>query len=225
MKALTIQIRQLAQWIDQRSLQERIMLLAAVLAIGIFCSELLYFRPQRSRCAEIRSQINELNATLASLDSQAEAIQAQGEKDPNREQRIRQQQLHAELERLDKRMKALTVDLISPREMAEVLRSLLIRQKGMRLINLENFPAEELLLGTDKKHGDNDDKRIHLFRHPMRIVFSGTYLQTLAYLQSLENLPHNLYWDDLEIVVNDHPQTEISLTVHTLSLRKGWIGA
>jgi len=129
------------------------------------------------------------------------------------------------LDRLDKRLKALTVDLISPADMAEVLRSVLIRQKGMRLVHLENSPAEDLLLGAEKKHGGDDDERIRLYRHPMRIVFSGTYLQALAYLRSLENLPRKLYWDNLEIVVNDYPRTEISLTVHSLSLKKGWIGA
>jgi MSHA biogenesis protein MshJ len=162
---------------------------------------------------------------LTSLDSQAEAIQTRGQIDPDREHRVRQRQLQAELDRLDKRLKALTIDLISPRDMAEVLRGLLIRQHGLRLEHLENFSAEDLLVRTEKKPEGNDDKRIHLYRHPMRIVFSGTYLQALAYLRSLENLPRRLYWDDLEIVVNDHPQAEISLTVHTLSLKKGWIGA
>ena len=225
MKALDAKIRQLAQWIDRRSLRERAMILAAVLAIGIACGTVLYFTPQENKREGIESQIAELNVSLVALNSQAEAIQAQGQKDPNQEYRARQQQLQAELDRLDGRLKALTIDLISPGDMAEVLRGVLLRQRGMRLVHLENFPAEDLLLSTDKEEGDNNAGRIQLFRHPMRIVFSGTYLQALAYLQSLENLPHKLYWDDLEIVVNDHPQAEISLTVHTLSLRKGWIGA
>ena len=225
MKALAETVRWLPQWIDRQSLRERIAIFVAILVLGVFCSEAFYFGPQRSRHAEIEGQISALNATLASLEGQAEAIKARGQTDPDREYHARQSQLQAELDRLGERLNALTIDLISPRDMAAVLRSLLIHQKGLQLTHLENFPAEDLLAGAEKKLEGNDDKRIHLYRHPMRIVFSGTYLQTLAYLRSLEKLPRKLYWDALEIVVTDHPQAEISLTVHTLSLKKGWIGA
>ena len=225
MKGIAKKFRQIPQWIDQQSLRERIGIFAAVLVLGIFCSEALYFKPQRTRQATIKAQVSALNAALSSIDSQAEAIKVRGQTDPDREYRARQKQLQAELDRLDKRLKAVTIDLISPRDMAAMLRGLLIRQKGLRLAHLENFPAEDLLSEADKKQEGNDDRRVHLYRHPMRIVFSGTYLQALAYLRSLERLPRKLYWDELEIVVNDHPQAEISLTVHTLSLKKEWIGA
>jgi MSHA biogenesis protein MshJ len=58
----------------------------------------------------------------------------------------------------------------------------------------------------------------------VHIVVSGTYLQAVAYLRDLEKLPRKVFWDELEIVVGDYPQAEISLTVYTLSHRKGWIG-
>jgi len=201
------------------------MLFSAILAVGLFFSYVLYFSPQKINRAGIEAQITELNATVTSLHSQAEAIKAQQNADPDREQRARQEQLQTELERLDRRLKALTVDLISPRDMAKVLRDLLIRQEGMKLVHLENLPAEDLFPATEDKNKADGAKGTHLYRHPIRIVFSGTYLQVLEYLRSLEKLPRKLFWDDLEIVVDDHPRAEISLTVHTFSLRKGWIGA
>lgn len=225
MKALRAQIGKLAQWLDQRSLRERIMVLTAVLAGMLFCSYAFYFSPQGNRRAGMAAQIAELNATLALLDSQAEAIKARGQEDPDQEQNARLRQLQSEIARLDQRLKESTVDLISPRDMAEVLRALLIRQEGMRLVRLENFPAQVLLPAAEKVGEPDDAKEIHLYRHPMRIVFSGTYLQALEYLRSLEKLPRRLLWDELEIMVKNHPQAEISLRVHTLSLKKGWIGA
>lgn len=225
MKALVEKTRLLAQWLDTRSPRERAMLFSAILAVGLFFSYVLYFSPQKINRAGIEAQITELNATVTSLHSQAEAIKAQQNADPDREQRARQEQLQTELERLDRRLKALTVDLISPRDMAKVLRDLLIRQEGMKLVHLENLPAEDLFPATEDKNKADGAKGTHLYRHPIRIVFSGTYLQVLEYLRSLEKLPRKLFWDDLEIVVDDHPRAEISLTVHTFSLRKGWIGA
>jgi MSHA biogenesis protein MshJ len=224
MKALAKKTRLLTQWLDTRSPRERVMLFAAVLAVVLFCSYALYFSPRMSRRTGIEAQISELNATVTTLQGQAEAIRARSKVDPDREQRARQAQLRTELERLDGRLKDLTVDLISPRDMAGVLHSLLVRQEGMKLVRLENLPAEDLFPAAENKTGADGKKQVHLYRHPMRIVFSGTYLQVLEYLRSLEKLPRKLFWDDLDIVVVDHPQAAISLTVHTLSLRKGWIG-
>jgi MSHA biogenesis protein MshJ len=224
MKALAVRIGQLALWLDQRSLRERILLPASVLVAGLFCSYALFFEPQGVKRHQVREQIVELNTTVAELDRQAEAIESRAQDDPDREHRLRQQQLQAEISRLDERLKDLTVDLISPRDMAEVLRGLLTRQGGMKLVSLENLPAVELLPVAENESGADDTERINLYRHPVRIVVSGTYLQALDYLRELEKLPRKLFWDDLEIVVGDYPHTEISLTVYTLSHRKGWIG-
>lgn len=225
MKGLAETSRTLTQWLDTRSPRERIMVFSAVLAVVLFSSNTLYFSPQETKRAGIEAQINALNTTVIALHGQAEAIKARNQADPDREQRARQQRLQTELERLDRRLKALTIDLISPGDMARVLRSLLLRQEGMRLVHLENLPAEDLFPGAENQKGTHGEERVHLYRHPVRIIFSGTYLQVLAYLRSLEKLPRKLFWDDLELVVDDHPRAEISLTVHTLSLRKGWIGA
>jgi MSHA biogenesis protein MshJ len=224
MKALAVRIGQLALWLDQRSLRERILLPASVLVALLFCSYALFFEPQGGKRHQVKEQIVELNTTVAELDRQAEAIEARAQEDPDREHRLRQQQLQAELDRLDERLKDLTVDLISPRDMAEVLRGLLTRQGGMRLVSLENLPAVELLPAAENEAAADDTERINLYRHPVRIVVSGTYLQALDYLRELEKLPRKLFWDDLEIVVGDYPHAEISLTVYTLSHRKGWIG-
>ena len=183
MKALAEKIRPLVQWLDTRSPRERIMLFSAVLAVGLFCSYALYFSPQRSHRAGIEAQIVELNATVTALHGQAEAIEARKQTDPDREQRARQARLQTELERLDRRLKALTVDLISPRDMAKVLRDLLIRQEGMKLVHLENLPAEDLFPATEDKHEADGVKGTHLYRHPMRIVFSVSRKTVLTDIQ------------------------------------------
>ena len=87
MKTPAATIRRVTRWLDHKTLRERIGLFTAVLVVVIFCFQALYFNPQNSRHAGITAQITALNATLAALDSQAEAIQARGEADPDQEQR------------------------------------------------------------------------------------------------------------------------------------------
>lgn len=224
MRALGLRFRQWADWLDKRSLRERVLLLAAVIVLGGFVADALFFHPQGLKRRQLHEQITAMNAAVVELDRQAEAIKARGQQDPDREPRARQQQLQTELDQLDKQLKDLTVDLISPRDMAEVLRELLMRQSGMKLVSLENLPPIELLPASEGDAEADGEERPNLYRHPVHIVISGTYLQGLEYLRALEKLPRKLFWDDLEIVVGDYPQTEISLTVYTLSVRKGWIG-
>lgn len=224
MRALALHLRQWIAWLDKRSLRERVLLLAVVLVLGGFVADALFFHPQGLKRRRLHEQITAMNTAVAELDRQAEEIKARAQQDPDRESRARQQQLQVELDQLDGQLKALTVDLISPRDMAEVLRELLMRQAGMKLVRLENLPPIELLPSSEVDTTVDGEERPNLYRHPVHIVISGTYLQALEYLRDLEKLPRKLFWDDLEIVVGDYPQTEISLTVYTLSVRKGWIG-
>ena len=227
MKKLAIPVAQWAAWFDRRALRERILLLGMTLAVGLFCVNALYFHPQGLKRRSLQTEIGTLHTTLAELDRQTEFLKARAQEDPDRENRVRQQQLKAELLQLDERLKDLTVDLIPPQDMAEVLRGLLIQQAGMQLIRLENLPPIALLAPEEEaKEGDGKERgaRPNLYRHPIKIVVSGTYLEALAYLRAVEKLPRKVFWDDLEIVVGEHPQTEVSLTVYTLSHRKGWIG-
>jgi MSHA biogenesis protein MshJ len=225
MRTIGTKIIRWADWLDGRSVRERVLLTVMVLAVGFMCLDALWFHPQSIERSRLNDKISTLDATLSELGRQAQAVKARGQEDPDLENRARKRQLQAELTVLDERLKALTVDLVSPRDMAEVLRELLNRQKGLRLVSLENLPPVGLLPPREGKNAELDDGTYsNLYRHPVRIVVSGTYLQALDYLRELENLPRKLFWDSLDIVVGDHPQTEISLTVYTLSRRKGWIG-
>ena len=112
MKSLAAKLHPLFQWMDGKSLRERIALFAAVLVVVVFCGNALYFSGQRNRRAEIKVQITALNAALASLESQAEAIRARGQIDPDQEHRVRQRQLQAEMDRLGQRLKDVTTSLI-----------------------------------------------------------------------------------------------------------------
>lgn len=224
MKALVVKVKQWADWLDQRSPRERVLLAAVVLVVGFLVFDALVFHPQAQNRRHLKTQMATLATTLAELDRQTETILLRAKEDPDREHRAQQRQLQAELASLDERLKDLTVDLISPSDMAEVLRELLARQQGLRLVHLENLPPVALLPAKTEAVESDSEPRTNLYRHPVRIVVSGTYLQAVAYLRNLENLPRKLFWDELEIVVGDYPRAEISLLVYTLSHRKGWIG-
>ena len=108
--------------------------------------------------------------------------------------------------------------------MVAVLEDMLKRRRQLTLTRLENLPSEPLLeQPADESPAETAGQR-NLYRHPLRIELTGSYLEALAYLQSLEQLPRKLYWQDLSVSVEDYPLARISVTVYTLSLKEGWIG-
>ena len=168
-----------------------------------------------------KKQASQLQLELAEMGTQEQLLLARKDFDPDLENRQQLELLQAEMAK-NKRQLEETVDtLISPQEMPELLKELLVRQRKLRLLSLENLPAE--LLQIDEQVADESLTPV-LYRHRLRLEFSGDYLATLAYLKQLEELPRRLVWEDVEIETLEYPQAKVRLQVYTLSLTKGWIG-
>jgi MSHA biogenesis protein MshJ len=60
--------------------------------------------------------------------------------------------------------------------------------------------------------------------HPVELVVEGNYLDVLAYLHALENLPWRFYWKILELQTTHYPTNRVRIELSTLSMDKDWIG-
>ena len=58
----------------------------------------------------------------------------------------------------------------------------------------------------------------------MQLTVRGNYLDILRYLTELEALPWTFFWSDLSLRVTGYPESEASVTVYTISLKRSWIG-
>lgn len=208
-------------WYEQRPLRERIMLLVVLLVALAFLCNLFLLRPLDVQRKQLQNRQSQLETQLVELDAREQLASARRQSDPDLENRRRLGVLQAELDKQRTQLDAQVVSLISPQEMPDLLRELLRRQQQLRLLSLENLPAEELKIS--EKLAENTQVP-RLFRHRLRIEFAGDYLSTLQYLRQLETLPRTLVWDGLHIETLDYPQARVRLDVYTLSLAEGWIG-
>jgi len=217
----------LSEQIKKRSLREQLLLLAVALAlIGApwysFMAEPLWAKQQT-----LRQQIASLKEKNAQIQLQSNEVMARHQADPDLENRQRLEQLQKEIQQSDLRLQEMTLGLIPPKEMAQVLEQVLQRQGGLRLVKLENLAAVALVPAGGSAPGAEADPGATLlkaYQHGLRLEFEGNYLEAVAYLHQLESLPYRFIWDELEIEVLTHPKSRIVITVHTLSLQKGWIG-
>lgn len=142
------------------------------------------------------------------------------------------------LERLDlsltEQLKQKSVSLMSPQRMSTVLESLLQATQSVELLSLRSLAIEPLDLTTlaqDKGSAvSGEEKSVSeeappkVYRHPFEVRIQGSYNAVYDYLLQLESLSAAFFWDALEYKVNEYPNAEVILRVHTLSAEEGWLG-
>jgi MSHA biogenesis protein MshJ len=61
------------------------------------------------------------------------------------------------------------------------------------------------------------------FRHGVEITVRGTYLDLVAYLASLEQLPMQVFWRDVEVKTAEESGITMKLTLFTVSFDKTYL--
>lgn len=211
----------LIQWYDTRQVRERIFVLLGAAAVVTFLIFYLLVSPLNQKNSQLTSQISSVKSGLAELTAKERIIAARKDVDPDRKDRERLGVLMEESVKLEQQLQEGIVNLVSPQDMPGLLKDLLTRQEKLELISLENLAPQLLKFGQLENEEELGPK---LYRHSLRMTFSGNYLTLLKYLKQLEDLPRTLIWEDVEISTDEYPQATVRLQVYTLSLKEGWIG-
>jgi MSHA biogenesis protein MshJ len=217
-------VQQLYARIDALSLRERLLVLFAVVLLMFTLWNQLLMAPLGRSQEQLKAQIGQARNDITRLERQTDEISRAREIDPDQENLTRRQQLQTEIADLDQRLKEQTDALIAPDVMAKLLEQILTRDTDLRLVRIENLKSMPLLdPGADKQEAPAGAAP-GIYRHGIVIEFDGGYLSTLRYLRALEALPWRFYWDGVEYKVDHFPNAHVTITVHTLGLREGWIG-
>jgi MSHA biogenesis protein MshJ len=132
--------------------------------------------------------------------------------DPDIGNRQRLAEIQIRNAELDKRLHTLTTDFIKPSEMAPLLESLLAQAGNLKLVKMQTLAPEV----SDAKNGGDG-----YYRRGLAVEVLGGYLDALRYLQALEDLPWEFFWDSVKIEVKKYPTSHITILVHTLGYSEG----
>ena len=219
---MTLWLRDLMDRYDQLSLRERIIVLVATLLLIALVWDSTFMAPlDKDRKSKLQ-QIEALRAEVAGLDQSIEALVGQGAAQPQESSHARADALRAEIADLERRMAGVTSGLIAPKEMSHVLEQVLARANRMTLHGLRTLPPEGVIAPASA--GAPQGASAQIFKHGIELELSGSYLDTLYFLQALEALPWRFLWDSIEFTVEQHPRGRVKLRLYTLGLEEGWIG-
>jgi MSHA biogenesis protein MshJ len=211
---------------DALSMRERIIVAAGFLILIILLWYNLVADPIMRENATAQQEIEKLQHSMQGLKQQHARLLQEKQQDPQRLVRQRIAQLQKELSKVDQELRQKLHGLVAPKQMAQLLESVLQKQSRLKLIRVQSLPAQALLQDAefeDEKQ-QTEQQTVQLYRHGLQIEFEGSYMATLEYLKLLEDLPWEFYWDHVELKVEDYPKSRVIITVYTLSLREGWIG-
>lgn len=217
----------LQSWISQfekRNRRERTLLMSIVvcsvslLFYSVLVEPALHNKDNQQKAStEAREYIAGKRDELTTLRQAMQARQQSKE-------RLLLSSLELDLKGLDEKLAQAAVNLIPPQQVPEILERVIASDKRLKLVALQNQPAERLSASGDENELLEDDQNNVLYRHQFKMTLQGNYQATVDYLERLEQLPWRIYWDALRYEVTDYPLATVTLDMYTLSTHKEWIG-
>jgi len=214
--ALKTRLQPWLERVDALDLRERILLMAAGVAVMFLLVDTLLLQPALKaqqvtgeRIAGLEVKLNGLrqNARLLSFSKGDELLQTR---------RNERDGLQAQLAALDARIVSQLGALVEPAQAAKVLEQLLESYAGLKLTALTatseplNTPAQDSGAGASG-----------LARYQVDMVISGGYMEVLRYLEKLETLPWQFFWQQVNFQTTGYPAAETRLQLYTLGADHG----
>jgi len=214
--------------------REKVMVAGAVAVAIVFGGLNLWIDPGTKQAAQLKKAIAQQQTELGQLTAQIVALGGQNT-DPDAGNRVQLQQLREQLAATERDLKMFDGSLVAPAQAPALLQTLLARHRGLSLLSLNTLPPQPLIERVAKKPAKDGAKADatkneaapipggNIYKHGIEIKLAGNYSDLLAYVAELEAGPQKLLWGGMQFNVKQHPVSELTLTVYTLSLDVTWL--
>ena len=212
-----------SEQISALSQREKILLLLTGLIIIPGVMDFFLLQPLRDSSTLWQQQTQIITQRMESFTTQQADLLTEIENDPAMGLERRITGVEKALNTAKQSLVQYTDTLIAPQRMASMLENMLHERGSLQLVSLENLPVAPLFKREEaakEKEGDV----FGLYRHGIRLVFKGDYMNTTDYMQNLEKLPWKFYWQNFSYEVQQYPQALITINIYTLSTSEWWIG-
>jgi MSHA biogenesis protein MshJ len=229
--------KQYSDRIDAATLRERAMIFAAAVVVIVALMNSLLIEPQLMKQRQLSREISQRQESIRALQEQLEKLAGVRRADPDQTDRRRLDDARKRLAEIDVKLMEEQRRFAPPEQIGPILEEMLSRNSRLTLVDMRTLPVATIGVGSgkpatkpaaekppvDKPAAAKPSAQGQIYRHGVELTVSGTYLDLLAYLKSLEKLPSQMYWGKLDLSVAAHPQITLKLSVYTLSLDPAWM--
>lgn len=231
-------LQQLLSRIDELTLRERAIILAAVLLVLSLGWYTQLMEPLMQKEKVLLSNLDAKQRQLLLVNQQFTLLAKRQSGEPDEIDRKKLADLRSQIKLVKEDIKATAANLVPPESMPEILRLILNKSDGLTLLKLKGLGSQPLITDTateegnkaaaakaDKGQKENSGQELHsAYKHGMEIEFSGSFFPTLDYIKKLENLEWGFFWGQVNFKVEKYPKAVTKITLYTLSLDPDWIG-
>jgi MSHA biogenesis protein MshJ len=194
-------------FINARTARERFLLLVTGSALVISVIYSLLIAPVSEKMVNIKEEKANLTQQYDATHNQLLALQG----NKSAVKTTAELQLEELLKKRNESLLKFQNKIIPPTRIPYLLESMLRDLSNLKLVSLETL--ERIPFNATKQSNDNSV----LYKHRVRITFTGEYLNLLRYLKKVEKLPFPIGWESLEYKITRFPQAQIVLTIYMLS--------
>lgn len=208
--------------------REKTLVVAAVAVAVLFGGYSLWIESGMLQAERLKKTLAQQQAEQAQLQEQVAALAARNS-DPDSANRAALQRLHEEVAATEREIGAFGNTLVPPQRIPALLQTLLTRHRGLTLVSLTTLPPRPLIEFPERKEtGKQKSEPVplpggNLYKHGIEIKLAGGYQDLLAYVAELDASPQKLLRGGMTLTVTQHPVSELTLTIYTLSLDSTWL--
>ncbi len=203
--------------------RERWMVVCALFVVVYAVINMLLLSPVLARQKILTDELATDQAQIQTLNHQISALAQSPVIDPDAQNKQRIAELLSRLAQLESQLTGLQTSLINPDKMPDLLHNLLKKNGKLKLIELQTLPVKGLLESDSEDKHQNSNQDLPVFKHGVEITIEGRYLDLLEYVTELEKMPWHVLWSKAALNAEHYPDSQLKLTVYTLSLDKTWL--
>ena len=201
--------------VDAMTLRERVLIFLAIVVVVVGWTVNAVLLPMiTERTAKI-AHVQAMRDEMRGWDMQIEALARAKASAASNDGEKALESLRQQISELDRQINDRRGQLVPPDRMSTLLGEVLRRNRGLQLASMATLPSE--VIGTVP-----GQTQASMYRHGIELTVSGGYLDIVAYLSSLEQLPVKIFWGGIDLSAA-YPVTTIRLSLFTFSPEKTWL--
>jgi MSHA biogenesis protein MshJ len=210
--------------------REKISVFAALLVVSVYIVFSLAIDPAQRRARVLQKQIVDQKAELENLRAAGRPVPKMP--DSSLPQSAKNEELQRSIDEIDAKLKDMERDLVSADRMRAVLQEMLTRDPGLQLVTLRTLPVVALIGKSEPAAGPSSTSEsapkagtfaANVYRHGVEITVRGKYANLHEYLVRLERVPSRMIWSRAQLTAGEDAELTLTITIHTLSLDRGWL--
>jgi len=123
--------------------------------------------------------------------------------------------LNRQIAQFSSNLSDISDSFVNPNEMITLIK-MLLNENDLNIYKLENIPPEKI---TDS----NNNNLIDIYKHGLYLETSGSYHNHIRFLDKIENLPWNIFWNEFQLRVDEAGKSVVGLSIYTLTYNPTWL--